>query len=214
MTQLTSSNAMDVNLPFDLVPKEATGTRRALMIGINYTGHAQGQLSGCHNDVRNMKEYIKDVHGFKEENITVLLDDEGYTQPTRENMLQAYRNLVASAEPGDALFCHYSGHGGKIRDDELREESDNCDETLVPLDYQTEGQIRDDDLYDTLVKPLPESVHLVCLMDCCHSGTVLDLPYIYKADGKFDAMEIDEGFDFKKLVGKFGSMAKNFLDDD
>lgn len=49
--QLTSSTIIDVNRPFDLVPDETSGTRRALMIGINYVGHEQGELSGCHNDV-------------------------------------------------------------------------------------------------------------------------------------------------------------------
>ena len=53
--QLTSSTSIDVNRTFDLVPNESTGTRRALMIGINYVGHSQGVLSGCHNDVGNMK---------------------------------------------------------------------------------------------------------------------------------------------------------------
>jgi hypothetical protein len=47
---------MDVNEKFDLVPPHATGTRRALLIGINYIGHEQGVLSGCHNDVMNMVE--------------------------------------------------------------------------------------------------------------------------------------------------------------
>jgi metacaspase-1 len=57
--QLTSSKPIDVNATFDLVPPEATGTRRALLIGINYIGHESGVLSGCHNDVLNMVKYIK-----------------------------------------------------------------------------------------------------------------------------------------------------------
>jgi metacaspase-1 len=203
---------MDVNTTFDLVPNEATGTRRALLIGINYVGHEKGQLSGCHNDVKNMVEYIKDCHGFDPSNITILMDDGQHTSPTKANILQAYRNIVAAAQPGDALFCHYSGHGAKIRDDELREEADNADETLVPLDFHEAGMIRDDDLFKTLVKPLKDDVHLVCLMDCCHSGTVLDLPYQFKADGNFTEMEIDEGFDFDKMLKKFGSVVRTVRD--
>jgi hypothetical protein len=47
--QLTASQPIDLNHKFDLVPDGATGTRRALLIGINYVGHEQGVLSGCHN---------------------------------------------------------------------------------------------------------------------------------------------------------------------
>ena len=56
-----------------------------------------------------MKEYIMDVHGFQEENITVLMDDGEHPAPTRANILAAYQKLVDEAEPGDAVFCHYSG---------------------------------------------------------------------------------------------------------
>lgn len=35
---------------------------------------------------------------------------------------------------GDAVFTHYSGHGGKLRDDD-GDEKDGYDETLVPVDY-------------------------------------------------------------------------------
>ena len=53
--QLTSLNPIDVTTDFTLVPSDATGgVRRAVMIGINYVGHEQGELSGCHNDVLNM----------------------------------------------------------------------------------------------------------------------------------------------------------------
>lgn len=130
--QLSSSRPMDIQTHFDLVPPECTGTKRAVLIGINYSGQ-QGELSGCQNDVLNMIEYLKDVHGFRDENITVLMDTDGYVQPTKDNILSAYKNLVNEAEAGDAVFCHYSGmlifhaydysnvcigHGGKLRDDD------------------------------------------------------------------------------------------------
>lgn len=83
-----------------------------------HIGHSPGELSGCHNDVGNMKEYIKDCHGFEEDNITILMDDGTHTEPNRANILAAYKKLVAETQPGDAVFCHYSGHGGKLRDDD------------------------------------------------------------------------------------------------
>jgi len=150
--QLSSSRPLDITHPFEIVPEGSTGVRRALLIGINYVGQ-QGELSGCHNDVLNMIEYIKDVHGFEDRNITVLMDDGEHREPTRDNILNAYTQLVQQSEAGDCCYCHYSGHGVKLRDDDGDEE-DGYDETLVPLDYDSAGQIRDDDLFKILVGPM------------------------------------------------------------
>lgn len=102
--QLTSANPIDMETDFDLVPNTATGTRRAVMIGINYVGHSSGVLSGCHNDVLNMKKYIMDVHGFDEDNIVVLMDDGNHLDPTHDNILAAYKKVVAESKSGDAVF--------------------------------------------------------------------------------------------------------------
>lgn len=195
--QLSSSRPMNVQDKFDIVPEESTGTRRALMIGINYVGQ-QGELSGCHNDVHNMVKYIKDVHGFEEENIKFLMDDGDCEEPTHANILREYRRLVNESEAGDAVFCHYSGHGGRLKDDN-GDEDDGYDETLVPLNYQEAGQIRDDDLFKVLVGAMPAGVHLTSVMDCCHSGSVLDLPYTFIADGESTEMGESAKFDSSKL---------------
>lgn len=166
--QLTSSRMIDVNKPFQLVNESGYGTKRAVLIGINYVGQ-QGQLSGCHNDVKNMKEYLMNVHGFEERNMTVLMDDGRHINPTRANIMQAYRDLVRSSVPGDTVFIHYSGHGGRVRDTS-GDEDDGYDETLIPVDFQRSGQITDDELFRDLVKPMPKGVLMTSLMDCCHSG--------------------------------------------
>lgn len=98
------------------------------------------------------------------------------------------------------------GHGGKLKDDN-GDEKDGFDETLVPLDYNTAGQIRDDDLYKCLVGGLKEGVYATFIMDCCHSGSVLDLPYTFVADGESEGMTLNQEFDFGPLL----AMASAFV---
>lgn len=196
--QLTSSRLIDVNKPVKLINdvNGDYGTRRAVMIGINYVGQ-DGELSGCHNDVRNMIEYLKNEQGFSEHNMTVLMDDGYHQNPSYHNIMNAYRQVVRESLPGDTVFLHYSGHGGRVRDVN-GDEDDGFDETLIPVDFQRAGQIIDDDLRDQLVKAMPKGVLVTSLMDCCHSGTVLDLPYRFTADG--DVMVREDQFDFGDLL--------------
>lgn len=68
--------------------------------------------------------YIKNVHEFEDDNITLLLDDGEHTEPNKENMIAAYKNIVTESESRDTIFLHYSGHGTKICDDDHGEEDD------------------------------------------------------------------------------------------
>ncbi|KAI0241918.1 Ca(2+)-dependent cysteine protease, partial [Massospora cicadina] len=122
--------------------------------------------------------------GFEPTNVTILTDDQQHPLriPTYDNITGAMRWLVEGAKAGDSLFLHYSGHGGTQRDTDGDEE-DGYDETILPLDYESKGQITDDMLFDILIRDLPKGVRLTAIFDSCHSGSVLDLPYTYKNDG-------------------------------
>jgi Caspase domain len=90
------------------------GKRRALLIGINYIGQ-QGELRGCHADVKNMKEYLDEKNAFTE--FRILTDDaQNESKPTRANMIEGFKWLVADAQPNDSFFLHYSGHGSHQAD--------------------------------------------------------------------------------------------------
>jgi hypothetical protein len=56
------------------------------------------------------------------------------------------------------------------------------DDTIVPVDYEQCGQIDSDVLHKQLVTPLHSSCQLHCIFDCCHSGSAIELPYVYRTD--------------------------------
>mmetsp|Transcript_34745 Transcript_34745/g.63172 ORF Transcript_34745/g.63172 Transcript_34745/m.63172 type:complete len:1225 (-) Transcript_34745:64-3738(-) len=162
--------------------------RRALTIGINYLSlmPGQGRLSGCINDSETIISVLKDVFKFEDGQICRLRDDRANMMPTKANMLASMHWLTQGAGAGDELFLHYSGHGGQQADANGDEGVGGKDDTLIPCDFQSSGQITDDELYSLLVESLPAGVRLWVIFDCCHSGSALDLPYKASAnkDGK------------------------------
>eukprot|EP00440_Ansanella_granifera_P036453 gb/GFBE01039552.1/.p1 GENE.gb/GFBE01039552.1/~~gb/GFBE01039552.1/.p1 ORF type:complete len:499 (+),score=92.01 gb/GFBE01039552.1/:1-1497(+) len=166
----------------DLVkPVKLSGRRRSLFIGINYIG-TQNELHGCINDVRRMMPVVEQL-GFPgdDDNRMVLIDAAGVPQdakPTRAKIIEAMKWLVAGAQTGDALFLHYSGHGGR-EPARSPNGSSTFHESLVPLDFETAGLLVDADLFTLLVRPLPSGCRLTCVLDSCHSAGALDLPFLF-----------------------------------
>lgn len=80
------------------------GRKKALLIGINYF-NSENELSGCLNDVANIKDFITTLYGFKEEDMVILTDDQPSDTkyyPNRENILSAMSWLVSDAQPNDS----------------------------------------------------------------------------------------------------------------
>jgi len=118
--QLSSSRPIDSETVLQVVPK-GTKTKRALLIGIRYSGSLQ--LRSSHADCLRVRDMLISVHQFPEENITILMDDNIHTDPTKRNIENGFLHLARESQPGDINFISFSGHGGRIQDREGDEES-------------------------------------------------------------------------------------------
>ncbi|GLT66374.1 hypothetical protein SLA2020_387420 [Shorea laevis] len=159
------------------------GPKRAVICGVSYK-YSRHELKGCINDAKCMKYLLINRFQFPESSIVMLTEEETdtYKRPTKYNMRLALYWLVQGCQPGDSLVFHYSGHGSQQRN-YTGDEVDGYDETLCPSDFETQGMIVDDEINATIVRPLPHGVKLHAIIDACHSGTILDLPFLCRMDG-------------------------------
>ncbi|CAL2253060.1 unnamed protein product [Prunus armeniaca] len=174
--------------------------KKAVLIGCNYQG-TKAELKGCINDVKRMHSCLVDRYGFREDDIQVLIDsDSSYTQPTGRNIRRAITNLIRSADSGDVLFVHYSGHGTRLPAETGDDDDTGYDECIVPTDMNL---ITDDDFRE-FVDQLPAGCRLTMVSDSCHSGGLID-------EAKEQIGESTKGEERKSSSG-FGGF-KNFLKD-
>ena len=109
-------------------------------------------------------------------------------------MLAAMDWLVS--EPNTQCFLHYSGHGSQVPDPDGDRES-GFDDTIVPVDFEKNGQLDSDLLHRHLVSRLHPSSNLFVVFDCCHSGSAIELPFVYRTDEDGNISLVDnvkEGF--------------------
>nr|XP_043615114.1 metacaspase-1-like [Erigeron canadensis] len=164
------------------VVPSVNGRKRAVICGISYK-RTKHELKGCINDAKCMKYLLTNKFKFPESSILMLTEEETdrYRIPTKHNIRMAMYWLVKDCQPGDSLVFHFSGHGSQQRNYN-GDEIDGYDETLCPLDFETQGMIVDDEINATMVKPLPHGVKLHAIIDACHSGTMLDLPFLCRME--------------------------------
>jgi hypothetical protein len=155
---------------------------RALLIGCDYPGQP-GELRGCVNDAENLRDFLVSTGEAADKDVTVLENG------TANDIYRALNYLAASThrEVVPTVFISFSGHGTYMRDTN-GDEVDGYDECICPCDYATAGVLRDDELNDMFTLFHPET-RIAVLMDCCHSGSCLDLPYRYLSRSE----DVEEG---------------------
>lgn len=151
--------------------------KRGLVIGINYDHDNvfDDDLRGCVNDMNNLRQFLIKYCHFQNDEIRTLCNE----RATRKNIERSLLQLVSfsHANPRSEIWLSYSGHGTSVP---CAQESDGCSEVICPSDYSKSGLISDAWLQRHFVSKLHPSTKVFVLMDCCNSGTNLNLPYIYQ----------------------------------
>ncbi|PRW33052.1 metacaspase-3-like isoform X1 [Chlorella sorokiniana] len=154
--------------PLEPAPPRAP-RKRALLCACTYSGE-ESLLGGPCNGAATLKKMLEGCpFGFQPANIRLLVDtsEDPSCRPTRQNMHEGLRWLMSDLLPGDRLVFFFGGHGGQQREQTY----------ICPTDHYERGIIDDKELNRTLVQPLPKGVRLTAVLDCCHAGNMLLLPY-------------------------------------
>ncbi|WP_310727852.1 caspase family protein [Streptomyces sp. N2A] len=153
-------------------------TGLSLHVGLNQVDPARyggwdGRLVACENDAHDMAALARGA-GFAP---TVLLTADG----TVERVTAELRKAAKTLKSGDILLLTYSGHGGQVPNTTGGDdEADRFDETLVLYDRE----FLDDELHREFGR-FARGVRLLVVLDCCHSGTAVEMPD--QGDGEYAA---------------------------
>ncbi|KAH9922519.1 caspase domain-containing protein [Fomitopsis serialis] len=172
--------------------REETPLKKALSIAVQYSSLSTYEppldLAGTHNDPKILSALLVDLYGYDSNNITILMDDDpnGDPQrlPTKENIVGQVSELCSSsnatlpASPRLSAVYLVSGHGAQVS----KGDTEKTDDVIWPADVEVDSDgnfanyIMDDEIHDILVKHIPVGAHFMMVFDCCHSGTLAELP--------------------------------------
>ncbi len=169
----------------------------ALLIGVNcYLPHRLSDgsyydnLQGAVNDVNAVEAFltinlkVPESHIFKltASNPNPVLKEPVEPPeelPTYANMVLKFKEITEIGQPGDRIYIHYSGHGGRTTTayPEIKGET-GVDESLVPIDIgqlDESGQpvncyLRDLELAWLLKQMEKKGLIVTVVFDSCHSG--------------------------------------------
>ena len=158
-----------------------------LLIGVNHyqPNRFYGDLKGCVRDINLVDSYLQKALQIPPEDIRRLTAsapedselsraraDQPDLEPTYENIVQAFSDITQAGQPGDLIYVHYCGHGGRVitQYPELKGEGQN-DEGLVPSDFATSQRyVRDIEMTTLLKRMTDKGLVVTLVLDSCHSG--------------------------------------------
>ncbi|WP_309736779.1 caspase family protein, partial [Chamaesiphon sp. OTE_75_metabat_556] len=159
----------------------------ALLIGIdNYAPNPLfNSLQGAVRDIDKVADYLAKSLNIPAEKITRLTAPVPDTNllgnvraarqeilPTYQNIVDAFDRITASANTGDLVYIHYSGHGGRVKTifPELKG-AGQFDESLVPMDVGNDGHyLRDVEMTTLLKRMTDKGLIVTVIFDSCHAG--------------------------------------------
>ena len=158
--------------------EQGAGSKRALLVGCTYNG-TKKPLPGTLNNIEMIRFTLEKEFGFHRNEIMMLVEGTSSydKQPDRRNILNGIKWLTR--KEGGNIFFYFSGHGGKS----------SSHQYICPMDCS--HVITSSELHENLVMKVGKNTTLYALIDACHSGNVLSLPFLANTSGgtfkKWDA---------------------------
>ena len=137
-------------------------TNHLLVIGINAYDNGIPKLNNAIRDAKTVEALLKEKYDFKEENIIGLYD----TKASKDNILEAFDQLIKKLTTNDSLILYFSGHG------ELVEEINRG--YWIPVEAR-QGR-RGSYINNTEIKDFVSACkarHILGIVDACYSGSLL-----------------------------------------
>jgi hypothetical protein len=180
---------LDANVGRGADPERPHPRTYALLIGIDQYRNGPGHdgaiyrnLHGCVNDVlqteKLLRTQIPDIQIIRllaptpngpGSDLVIAAE----SVPTYANIVAAWRGMIDAARPGDIIYIHYSGHGGRAKTKFPDYKPSGLDESLVPCDIndRERGQyLRDVEIALLLQRMAERDLVTTVVLDSCHSG--------------------------------------------
>ena len=207
----------------------ASPNKWAIIIGIDVyfrrTGSKRNTLAnldGCVADAENTYEYLqRSPFNIPTDNMTLLTSSHkdfpsgnkanmwelplkesklGLNLATYENIMKSLKKVLESSQPGDHVYFHYSGHGGRVpTHKELHhwpgKNTNKVDEVLFPADCDVDKGnyrgllIRDWELAFVFGAMVEKGLQLTVVIDSCSSGGTIRAPDLI--DANVETIEVD-----------------------
>ncbi|QRV98002.1 ICE-like protease (caspase) p20 domain protein [Ceratobasidium sp. AG-Ba] len=152
--------------------KGREATQKALTIGINSTRLGDDKrLRYAAEDAKRFKRCLTDKLNFKNENVRVLIDDEGTSGVvSREMIVRDLEWLFGDAVADDMLVLFISGHC-------VFNESNRI-VSLISVEPNLQSRYIPSTLFRSFFDRLPPGCTVEVVLDCCHSAGLVNLPHV------------------------------------
>lgn len=136
--------------------------------------------------------------------ITAVTDHHKFGEPSfpvRSLVLDRIKEVASRCKPGDWFVWFWAGHGVNVPDTASTEADGLCEAFVTP---DKEGRLTqaavlvDEDFAKALDASVPLGVKILCICDCCHSGTICDIDTfsyrhdIYQISASLDHQEAED----------------------
>ena len=203
---------------------EQTPTIHALLVGIdNYKpNRLYKSLKGAVRDINLVDTFLRETLKLPAERIrrltspnqedTALQEARSVQEqePTYANIVNTFKEITESAQPGEQVYIHYSGHGGRAATIYPFKQEPN-DEGIVPMDIgdTEEGRyLRDVEMTTLLKRMTDKDLIVTMILDSCHSGGATRGDAEIRSAGETDTAQRTS----QSLVATPEELAQNWLD--